>query len=163
MPTEGYTAQEIQSKFGLVREMLPAPTGHFHTGLSAGQFTDDTEETLLLAESLIDASGSASAMVARSIARATGGIPIGIVELAKLVREETDAGRTVAVLESVDQAIQTRLARLPAMRGYAPGDRTTDGQNRAERECLKTCVPEQRIPCQRQTLVVDNQPTTPLT
>ena len=57
MPTEGYTAQEIKSKFGLVQEMLPAPTGHFHTGLSAGQFTDDTEETLLLAESLIEASG----------------------------------------------------------------------------------------------------------
>jgi ADP-ribosylglycohydrolase len=37
--------------------MLPAPQGHFHTGLSAGQFTDDTEETLLLAESLIEASG----------------------------------------------------------------------------------------------------------
>ena len=53
MPTEGYTAQEIREKFGLVREMLPAPEGHFHSGLLAGQFTDDTEETLLLAESII--------------------------------------------------------------------------------------------------------------
>lgn len=57
MPTEGYTAGEISSKFGLIREMMPAPEGHFHTGLSAGQFTDDTEETLLLAESLVEASG----------------------------------------------------------------------------------------------------------
>ena len=57
MPTEGYTAREISSKFGPVREMMPAPEGHFHTGLSAGQFTDDTEETLLLAESMIEASG----------------------------------------------------------------------------------------------------------
>ncbi len=57
MPTEGYTAQEISSKFGLVSEMMPAPEGHFHSGLLAGQFTDDTEETLLLAESLIEASG----------------------------------------------------------------------------------------------------------
>lgn len=57
MPTEGYTAQEIKAKFGLIREMLAAPGGHFHSGLSAGQFTDDTEETLLLAESLIDAAG----------------------------------------------------------------------------------------------------------
>lgn len=57
MPTEGYTAQEIREKFGLVREMLPAPEGHFHSGLLAGQFTDDTEETLLLTESLIEASG----------------------------------------------------------------------------------------------------------
>ncbi len=57
MPTEGYTAEEISSRFGPVREMLAAPLGHFHTGLEAGQFTDDTEETLLLAESLIEASG----------------------------------------------------------------------------------------------------------
>ena len=57
MPTEGYTAREITSEFGMVREMLPAPEGHFHSGLFAGQFTDDTEETLLLAESLIEAAG----------------------------------------------------------------------------------------------------------
>ncbi len=57
MPVEGYTAYEIESKFGSVREMMPAPEGHFHAGLQAGQFTDDTEETLLLAESMIEASG----------------------------------------------------------------------------------------------------------
>jgi ADP-ribosylglycohydrolase len=57
MPTEGYTAKEIRSKFGIVRDMMPAPEGHFHSGLLAGRFTDDTEETLMLAESLIEASG----------------------------------------------------------------------------------------------------------
>jgi len=57
MPTEGYTAQEILSRFGPIREMLPAPEGHFHSGLLAGQFTDDTEETLLLAQSLIESCG----------------------------------------------------------------------------------------------------------
>lgn len=57
MPVEGYTAEEIKSKFGPVRDMMPAPEGHFHTGLQAGQFTDDTEETLLLGESMIEASG----------------------------------------------------------------------------------------------------------
>ncbi|MCK9564574.1 MAG: ADP-ribosylglycohydrolase family protein [Methanothrix sp.] len=57
MPTEGYTAREIKTKFGMIREMMPAPEGHFHTGLSAGQFTDDTEETLILAESIIEAGG----------------------------------------------------------------------------------------------------------
>lgn len=57
MPVEGYTASEIQSQFGRIRDMMPAPFGHFHTGLLAGQFTDDTEETLLLAESLIESSG----------------------------------------------------------------------------------------------------------
>ncbi len=57
MPTEGYTAQEIREKFGIVSEMVAAPQGHFHSGLMAGQFTDDTEETLLLAESIIESSG----------------------------------------------------------------------------------------------------------
>ena len=57
MPTEGYTAAEIKSLFGPIRDMMPAPQGHFHTGLQAGQWTDDTEETLLLAESMIESSG----------------------------------------------------------------------------------------------------------
>lgn len=57
MPTEGYTAEEIRSRFGQIQDMLPAPEGHFHTGLLAGQYTDDTEETLILAESMIQARG----------------------------------------------------------------------------------------------------------
>jgi ADP-ribosyl-[dinitrogen reductase] hydrolase len=57
MPTEGYTVQEIRTKFGPVQNMMKAPIGHFHTGLEAGQFTDDTEETLLLSESLIESAG----------------------------------------------------------------------------------------------------------
>ena len=52
MPTEGYTAQEIQSKFGLVREMLPAPAGHFHTGLSAGQFTDEQRQIRVMPDEI---------------------------------------------------------------------------------------------------------------
>ncbi len=64
MPTEGYTAYEIRSLFGQVRDMMPAPAGHFHTGLLAGQITDDTEETLMLAESLIEASGFSAARFA---------------------------------------------------------------------------------------------------
>lgn len=68
MPTEGYTALEIASRFGQVRDMMPAPEGHFHTGLHAGQFTDDTEETLLLAESLIESSGFSADRFAEKLA-----------------------------------------------------------------------------------------------
>lgn len=57
MPVEGYTADEIKAKFGEVRDMMPAQEGHFHAGLEAGQYTDDTLETLLLAESMIESSG----------------------------------------------------------------------------------------------------------
>ncbi len=68
MPTEGYTAQEIRSRWGVVRDMLPAPEGHFHFGLLAGQFTDDTEETLLLAESMIQAHGFSADLFAEKLA-----------------------------------------------------------------------------------------------
>ncbi len=54
MPAEGYSAFEIQSLFGRIEDMLPAPVGHFHAFHRPGQVTDDTEETLMLAESLIE-------------------------------------------------------------------------------------------------------------
>lgn len=57
MPVEGYTADEIQSLFGRIEDMLSPPEGHFHACLRPGQFTDDTEETLMLAESLIEHRG----------------------------------------------------------------------------------------------------------
>jgi len=68
MPTEGYTAQEISSRFGEVRDMMPAPDGHYHFGLLAGQFTDDTEETLILAESIIEAHGFSADLFAEKLA-----------------------------------------------------------------------------------------------
>ena len=57
MPVEGLTAVEIKAKFGRVTDMMPASPDHFHFGLKAGQFTDDTEETLILAKSIIECSG----------------------------------------------------------------------------------------------------------
>jgi ADP-ribosyl-[dinitrogen reductase] hydrolase len=57
MPVEGFTAQEIEKKVGTVRDMMPAPECHYHYGLQAGQFTDDTQSTLLLAEAMIEAFG----------------------------------------------------------------------------------------------------------
>jgi len=57
MPVEGLDASEIERRFGLVKEMMAPAEGHFHYGLTAGQYTDDTEETLILAKSMIDAHG----------------------------------------------------------------------------------------------------------
>jgi ADP-ribosylglycohydrolase len=68
MPTEGYTALEISSKFGPIRDMMAPSEGHFHSGLLAGQFTDDTEETLLLAESLIECYGFSPSRFADKLA-----------------------------------------------------------------------------------------------
>jgi len=57
MPVEGLGPEEIEDQFGSVRDMMPAPEGHFHFGLKSGQFTDDTIETLILAEPMIDSCG----------------------------------------------------------------------------------------------------------
>jgi len=57
MPVEGLDRAEIERRFGRVTEMIAPGEGHFHYGLRAGQYTDDTEETLILAKSMIEARG----------------------------------------------------------------------------------------------------------
>lgn len=57
MPTEGLTAEQIKSSFGFVEDMKAAPPHHFHYGLGPGQFTDDTLQTLLLGESILESRG----------------------------------------------------------------------------------------------------------
>lgn len=55
MPVEGLTREEIRDRFGEVRDMIAPAPDHFHSRLSAGQYTDDTEQTLILADSIIEA------------------------------------------------------------------------------------------------------------
>jgi ADP-ribosyl-[dinitrogen reductase] hydrolase len=55
MPVEGLKRDEIAESLGEVREMVAPAPNHFHCGLSPGQYTDDTEQTLLLAETIIEA------------------------------------------------------------------------------------------------------------
>lgn len=55
MPVEGLTRDQIRDCLGEVREMVAPDQDHFHCGLSPGQYTDDTEQTLLLAETIIEA------------------------------------------------------------------------------------------------------------
>ncbi len=69
MPLEGLTRLEIERNFGRVVDMLPAPEHHFHQGLRAGQYTDDTEESLILAESIIEARGFSADVFAERLMR----------------------------------------------------------------------------------------------
>jgi ADP-ribosylglycohydrolase len=55
MPVEGLTRDEIAESLGEVREMVAPERDHFHCGLLPGQYTDDTEQTLLLAETIVEA------------------------------------------------------------------------------------------------------------
>jgi ADP-ribosylglycohydrolase len=53
-PTTFMTPKEIRERYGLVRGFIEPPKDHpIHAGFKAGQVTDDTEMTLLLADSII--------------------------------------------------------------------------------------------------------------
>ncbi len=56
MPTSMMSPFTIKQVFGkYVTEFLPAPTGHvIHDKMVAGQVTDDTQQTLLIADSIIE-------------------------------------------------------------------------------------------------------------
>lgn len=57
-PTTFMTPKEIKEKYGFVRKFIEPPKDHpIHGGLKAGQVTDDTEMTLLLADSIIKCGG----------------------------------------------------------------------------------------------------------
>lgn len=55
MPTSMMSPKTIKEKFGeYITEFLPAPEGHkLHANMVAGQVTDDTQQTLLIADSII--------------------------------------------------------------------------------------------------------------
>ncbi|MGA9097749.1 MAG: ADP-ribosylglycohydrolase family protein [Methanotrichaceae archaeon] len=96
MPVEGYTPEEIKAKFGKVKDMMPAQEGHFHAGLKAGQYTDDTLETLLLAESMIESSGFSAERFSDKL-RAWGS--------AWALDESTSRGAGLATKSSVENMI----------------------------------------------------------
>jgi ADP-ribosyl-[dinitrogen reductase] hydrolase len=50
MPAEGMSREKIKQLFGEIRDFLPSPYGD----LRAGQWTDDTEQTIALAESILE-------------------------------------------------------------------------------------------------------------
>lgn len=58
MPGELWTRRHIQEHFGEITDFLPGPDGHFVVdGYRAGQYTDDTQQTLMLAETIIECEG----------------------------------------------------------------------------------------------------------
>ncbi|WP_292460032.1 ADP-ribosylglycohydrolase family protein [Methanothermococcus sp.] len=51
MPSEGLTKNEIISNYGIIDDYLP-PKNHFKDILNAGDYTDDTEQTICLIKSI---------------------------------------------------------------------------------------------------------------
>ena len=55
MPSSMMSPDEIKKRFGEIDTFLPAPEDHLlHKGMIAGQITDDTQQTLALADSIIE-------------------------------------------------------------------------------------------------------------
>lgn len=67
MPSSLMTPDEIHSQIGRIEWFLPAPKGHYiHDGLPAGSTTDDTAQTLAVAQAIISDNGK---VVPESVAR----------------------------------------------------------------------------------------------
>lgn len=69
MPSELWPRERIRSHFGWIEDLLPAPDGHFIVdGWAAGQVTDDTQQSLMLADAIIEDGGRLqAATVARHL------------------------------------------------------------------------------------------------
>lgn len=64
MPGELWPRARVQAHFGRITGFLPGPDGHFVVdGFRAGQVTDDTQQTVMLAEAVIAAGGRVDAEV----------------------------------------------------------------------------------------------------
>jgi ADP-ribosylglycohydrolase len=58
MPGELWPRRRVLEHFGRIEGFLPGPDGHFVVdGYRAGQITDDTQQTLMLAGAIVDAGG----------------------------------------------------------------------------------------------------------
>ena len=63
MPSELWPRARVLEHFGRITEFLPGPAGHFIVdGYIAGQITDDTQQTIMLAEAIIDGDGTVDAV-----------------------------------------------------------------------------------------------------
>jgi ADP-ribosylglycohydrolase len=64
MPGELWPRRRVLEHFGRIEGFLPGPDGHFVVdGYRAGQITDDTQQTLMLAGAIVDAGGRVDAEV----------------------------------------------------------------------------------------------------
>lgn len=140
MPTTFYTPEQIRKTFGYVTSFLDAPPGHpVHSGMKAGQITDDTEITLIVAKVIIDSGGVTPENVA-----------------SHLVKWATDKGvlKTQAIGPSTRRALEKLLSGTSPLESGVFG--TTNGASMrispvgilnagrpasAVEDVVKTCLP----------------------
>ncbi|MFQ6010146.1 MAG: ADP-ribosylglycohydrolase family protein [Candidatus Aenigmatarchaeota archaeon] len=57
MPVENYSAERIRNKYGVLKEYVKPPLGHPCSHLDAGQWTDDFQQVMLVAQTLTENNG----------------------------------------------------------------------------------------------------------
>ncbi|MGE5703817.1 MAG: ADP-ribosylglycohydrolase family protein, partial [Clostridia bacterium] len=109
MPSELWSRHKVKARFGRITTFLPGPDDHFVVkGFRAGQFTDDTAQTLKICQSIIKHEG---AVDPTSVAYA-------ILEWA----EETEAFTTNALGPSSQKALLAIKAGTPVEMAGGSGD-----------------------------------------
>lgn len=109
MPSELWSRRKVKERFGRITGFLPGPDDHFIvSGYRAGQFTDDTAQTLKICASIIANGGG---VVPESVARA-------ILEWA----EEENAFETNALGPSSEKALLRIKEGVPVEEAGATGD-----------------------------------------
>lgn len=112
MPSELWSRRKVKERFGRITGFLPGPDDHFVVkGFKAGQFTDDTAQTLKICRSIIDNDGEVDP---ESVARS-------ILEWA----EEENAFATNALGPSSQKALLSIKNGVPV--GEAGGSGDTNG------------------------------------
>jgi ADP-ribosylglycohydrolase len=109
MPSELWSRRKVKERFGRITDFLPGPEDHFVvSGFEAGQFTDDTAQTLRICESIIENDGRVDP---ESVARA-------ILEWA----EEENAFETNALGPSSQKALLRIKEGVPVGDAGPTGD-----------------------------------------
>ncbi|MBU0529925.1 ADP-ribosylglycohydrolase family protein [bacterium] len=142
MPTSMMSPSTIRQIFGdYVTEFLPAPKGHvIHDKMIAGQVTDDTQQTLLIADSIIENGEVNPEDIARRLIKwseeinAFGTMAVGPSSLRALYGIR--AGKSIYETGSVGDT-NGAVMRIGAVAIYGKGEikRTVDA---VERACIPT-------------------------
>ncbi|RKY62455.1 MAG: ADP-ribosylglycohydrolase family protein [Candidatus Neomarinimicrobiota bacterium] len=142
MPTSMMSPEKIQQMFGsYVTDFLPAPAGHvIHDKMVAGQVTDDTQQTLLIADSIIEKGVIDPEDIARRLIEwgeevdAFGSMAVGPSSLRALYAIRS--GKSVYESGSVGDT-NGAVMRIGAVGIYGRGEleRTVDA---VEKACLPT-------------------------
>lgn len=109
MPSELWSRRKVKARFGRITAFLPAPDDHpIVGGFRAGQFTDDTGQTLALAEAIIGGGGEVA--------------PEAVAAALLAWAEEADAFETPALGPSSRRALLAIKAGTPVAAAGGTGD-----------------------------------------